>query len=309
MKSTTNEETQMTNLANFLNTKMSMSEVYQPAIIKALLQNGGKCTKQELAADISKYDLAARDYYAKIVMRYPKDTLTKHGVVAYDRSSQTFVLLGYPQDEEMRDQLLQTCQEKIEHWQTARRQADRATLGGSKRYEVLRRAKGKCELCGISSEVSPIDVDHIVPRSKANKGKVRTQGKWVDLHDLSNLQALCSACNRGKRDSDQTDFRRRSKLVRDRIPEIISSAGRSAKLEKVSGAKLKAALLDKLMEEHAEFLAAKTKTARLEELTDLFEVITALAVIEGHSTAELLDLAQAKREQRGGFEEGWVLAI
>ena len=84
----------MTDLHDFILTRMTMQEVYQPAIVKALLKNGGKCTKDELASEISRYDQAAREYYAKIVMRYPKKTLTKHGVVSYDKPSQTFALAG-----------------------------------------------------------------------------------------------------------------------------------------------------------------------------------------------------------------------
>jgi 5-methylcytosine-specific restriction endonuclease McrA len=34
------------------------------------------------------------------------------------------------------------------------------------RYQVLSRAKGRCELCGISKDEKALDVDHIVPRSK-----------------------------------------------------------------------------------------------------------------------------------------------
>ena len=63
------------------------------------------------------------------------------------------------------------------------------------RYELLKEANGKCLLCGISAKERPLDVDHIVPRSKGGSD------------DKSNLQVLCSKCNRGKSNKDDTDFR------------------------------------------------------------------------------------------------------
>lgn len=271
------------------------------------MTNGGKCTKEELASEISRYDQAAREYYARIVMRYPKDTLTKHGVVSYDKSNQSFTLAGYPSDAAERDRLVSLCAQMIDDWQEATCAKDKTSVGGSKRYEVLRRAKGKCELCGISSEVSPIDIDHIVPQSKAKKGKVSINDSLVGLHDLENLQALCSSCNRGKRDSDQTDWRRSTKLVRDRIPEIIQAEGRTADAQRISGPKLRAALYDKLTEEHAELLAAKSKAETLDELVDMLEVISALAKSNGYSVDDLAERTRTKREERGGFDEGWLL--
>jgi ATP adenylyltransferase len=59
-------------------------------------------------------------------------------------------------------------------------------LSGSLRYEVLKRAGFRCELCGISADERAIEVDHILPR------------KHGGVDDLTNLQALCC---------DDEDFR------------------------------------------------------------------------------------------------------
>ena len=56
-------------------------------------------------------------------------------------------------------------------------------------------ARSSCALCGVSSSERRIEVDHIVPRSRGG------------TNDISNLQALCDECNRGKSNTDQTDFR------------------------------------------------------------------------------------------------------
>jgi diadenosine tetraphosphate (Ap4A) HIT family hydrolase len=66
---------------------------------------------------------------------------------------------------------------------------------GSVRYQVLSRAKFRCELCGISADEKNIEVDHIFPKSLGGKD------------DITNYQALCYSCNSAKRNTDSTDFR------------------------------------------------------------------------------------------------------
>jgi 5-methylcytosine-specific restriction endonuclease McrA len=39
-------------------------------------------------------------------------------------------------------------------------------ISGPLQYQVLKRAKGRCELCHISGKVKALQVDHIKPRSK-----------------------------------------------------------------------------------------------------------------------------------------------
>ena len=69
------------------------------------------------------------------------------------------------------------------------------------RYEVLKRAGKRCELCGVAEGDSdyerllPLHVDHVVPRPLGGS------------NDLTSLQVLCKACNFGKGNRDQTDFR------------------------------------------------------------------------------------------------------
>jgi len=68
-------------------------------------------------------------------------------------------------------------------------------ISGTIRYEVLKRANYRCELCGVSAHIKALEVDHIIPRSVGGSD------------DISNLQALCYSCNAMKRDRDDTDFR------------------------------------------------------------------------------------------------------
>jgi hypothetical protein len=109
-------------------------------------------------------------------------------------------------------------------------------------------------------------VDHVIPRAKANEQqKVTIGGKLVDVDSLEHLQAHCFQCNRAKRDLDHTDFRKKQKLVRDRIPEAIKATGREPLVKRLTGNALTAALFEKLTEELAELLAATGRDRMLEE--------------------------------------------
>lgn len=293
-------------LIDFLRNRMSMSEVYQPAIILHLLERDGNASKQQLARVLSGYDTSVQEYYEKILMRYPKSTLVKHGIVMYDPKSGIFRLNFALDTIELVEQAKNICEEKIEEWIKRRAQGGNGpTVDSSKRYRILKAAKGKCELCGISSKISPIDIDHIVPRSRSDRhGYVTKDGVRIHMDDERNLQALCFRCNRAKRDQDSTDFRLPTgKLVRDRIPEIIRESGLTPITQVVAGAKLQGHLLEKLVEEHTELLADMT----VEEIVDMIEVLLALAHTLGHSESETLDILRKKRNQRGSFSQGIFL--
>lgn len=157
-------------LLQFLNSKMSMTEIYQPVIIRYLLEQDGTATKTELAQVLSGYDESVQEYYQKVLMRYPKATLTKHEIISYSKENKAFQLnfeLNSGQDLQKAKAI---CEEKILDWIKKRSTGSASSSQlASKRYRILKAARGKCELCGISAKISPIDIDHIVPQSKADK--------------------------------------------------------------------------------------------------------------------------------------------
>lgn len=67
------------------------------------------------------------------------------------------------------------------------------------RYQVLRKYEAKCMCCGRSPRDHGIviHVDHIKPRSKYPKLELA----------FDNMQLLCAACNYGKSNIDNTDWR------------------------------------------------------------------------------------------------------
>lgn len=94
-----------------------------------------------------------------------------------------------------------------------------------------------------------------------------------------------------------------NKLVRDKIPQVIQSTGKSFRTKILDETQYLEELRIKLKEELQEYLAADTREASIEELADLAEVIHALAEAHGGSVEELEAVRRHKAEKRGGFKE------
>lgn len=103
----------------------------------------------------------------------------------------------------------------------------------------------------------------------------------------------------------------KSKLVRDSIglhvyhwpknPENVGFSVRRAGNNNIGF------LEDKLLEESKEVLFAKTKTEKLEELADVFEVFRTLVKALDIKMEDVETVANSKKLLKGGFDGGWVL--
>lgn len=93
-----------------------------------------------------------------------------------------------------------------------------------------------------------------------------------------------------------------NKLVRDKIPSLISNNGEKAFIKILNDDEYKSELLKKLLEECNEVLVAKGEEKIL-ELADMLEVMRTVAVLYGYSLAEVINVADKKKEERGGFME------
>jgi predicted house-cleaning noncanonical NTP pyrophosphatase (MazG superfamily) len=290
-------------LKEFLEERMTMTDVYQPVIIRDLILHDGQRTKNQLAITLISYDEYTLNKFRRTVMRWPKITLTKHDLIKYERRDKLFSLNSEKLSEDEKDDLVKICESKIEKFLARTKKDSGKHFGwGLKRYNALKQSRGKCELCGIPKELRNLDADHIVPKSKANKhDKVIIDGELVDVDSEKNIQILCSKCNRSKGNLDDADFRKRNKLVRDKIPEIIRQHGREPKISVLTDDKLLNALNEKLVEEHGEYI----ESGELEELGDMLEVIFSLAKEKGYTEGELLHLLKDKRNKKGGFDEGF----
>jgi predicted house-cleaning noncanonical NTP pyrophosphatase (MazG superfamily) len=92
------------------------------------------------------------------------------------------------------------------------------------------------------------------------------------------------------------------KLVRDKIPDIIQASGRTPRVATLTTEAYRTALKEKLLEEAAELLAARSTHAVVEEAADVLEVLTAIAALEGATLDSIFDVARSKRAERGGFD-------
>ena len=99
----------------------------------------------------------------------------------------------------------------------------------------------------------------------------------------------------------------RSKLVRDKIPEIVGMydghvSGKPVAFSQVeTPGERQAALECKLQEEYAEFVLNPSA----EELADILEVVEALKEF----FPETDHIRQTKALQKGRFEEGWIMEL
>lgn len=93
------------------------------------------------------------------------------------------------------------------------------------------------------------------------------------------------------------------KLVRDRIPEIIESDGKTCVTKILSDGQYLEMLDMKMNEELAEYQASKS----LEELADLLEVMRAVVNARGWTLEELERVRADKTAKRGGFEKKILL--
>jgi 5-methylcytosine-specific restriction endonuclease McrA len=202
-------------LIDFVQNKMTMSSYYQPLVIKSLVECGGSMSADDLARVLLLEDRFATGNALRTLMRWPKRTLEKHGIVRYQRAGRSFELLVRFEDARQRERVLQICEQAVRGWQKRE-----ATSAASRFFAVIDRANGRCEACGIPGSIRQLDVDHVVPKAHARKGKIRLpDGSEASVDDVRNLQALCERCNRGKRDTSTQDFR----LSPERLAETIAS--------------------------------------------------------------------------------------
>lgn len=190
-------------LTAFLRERMSMSHVYQPVMIRELLQSGGAASCEAIARALLNEDRSQIEYYEAVTRDMVGRVLRKNDVVTYDKGTRSYTLNGFDQltPSEI-ESLERSCDEELQTYINRRgdaiwahRRKSTEIVSGTIRYDVLKTAGFRCELCGVTADERALEVDHILPRNKGGS------------NDRTNLQALCYRCNASKRDRDDTDFR------------------------------------------------------------------------------------------------------
>ena len=187
-------------LIEFLESGMRMSHIYQPLLIRSLIDSGGIATIRQLALAFLVQDESELLYYEKRIKEMPLKVLRKHGVVSYEKG---LVSLRVPKlTFQQKAQVKMLCDQKLQDFLLKRglgtwdyRMLEADPVPDSLRFRVLQESGGRCALCGATKKDRPLDVDHIKPRSRGG------------LNVYENLQVLCSKCNRSKGNQDDTDFR------------------------------------------------------------------------------------------------------
>jgi len=190
-------------LSDFIDNKMRMSHIYQPVMLIELLSNGGTLRDALIAKALLTKDDSQIEYYTHITNNMVGRVLRNRSVVVRNNQTREYSLVGFANlNDSQISSLIQKCLRRLDGFLEKRgknvfdhRRRSSGYISGTIRYEVLKRAKFHCELCGISAFEKAIEIDHIVPRNCGGSD------------DLSNLQALCYSCNSMKRDTDDTDFR------------------------------------------------------------------------------------------------------
>jgi 5-methylcytosine-specific restriction endonuclease McrA len=197
-------------LDNFISKDMSMQHIYQPVMLIELLSNDGESTVNSIAKTLLSRDESQIEYYEHITKTMVGKVLTKNRGLT-EKNKDIYNLIGFGElNQEEIDQLISICNEKIKEYLDknddpwSHRKKSSGYISGTIRYEVLKRAKFRCELCGISASEKSLEVDHIIPRNNGG------------TDDISNLQSLCYSCNSMKRDKDDTDFRDVLESYKDR---------------------------------------------------------------------------------------------
>ena len=104
------------------------------------------------------------------------------------------------------------------------------------------------------------------------------------------IEIVCDSCEK-------------MKLVRDKIPEIMKSAGKNPTTHTASDEEYWEKLKEKLSEEVNEFLNDSSK----EELADILEVINAICYFKDISMDEIEFAMQKKAEKKGIFNDKIIL--
>jgi 5-methylcytosine-specific restriction endonuclease McrA len=216
------DQQQLVKLKDFVKNKMTMTANYQPVILRELLTNGGTATQNELCLALLQGDQDVMDYWRRTLMRWPLDTLrNKHQLIEYQASNKTFKLLFDLSSIEEVTEIVEVCEDKISKFN---KQA--IPKKASTRFKLIEQAKGCCQACGaLGNKTTPLDIDHIIPQSKAKNGKIKTSnGEFINVNDESNLQVLCSSCNRGKKDQGHFNFKPSEKRLTEAVSEILQKA-------------------------------------------------------------------------------------
>lgn len=188
-------------LLNFLKNEMRLSHIYQPLLIRSLIDAGGTATVRQLALQFLNQDESQIQYYEDRIKQMPLKVLSKHGIVT--KQSDLISLNVRKLTLQEKSLIKMICEQKIQQYVVKKglaiwdhRLLDSNPVSDVLRLRVLEESSGRCALCGATKNDTPLHVDHIKPRSKGGKT------------EYANLQVLCARCNQAKSNKSANDYRK-----------------------------------------------------------------------------------------------------
>lgn len=101
-------------LKAFISSKMSITHIYQPAILLALLENQGTASLELIAKRCSEIGGDSEASYQQRLVKYPKEALTKHGVLQHTGRTEFKLALDLSsQPEDVKQDLLSACKDRL----------------------------------------------------------------------------------------------------------------------------------------------------------------------------------------------------
>ncbi|MCX4190830.1 HIT domain-containing protein [Methylophaga sp. OBS3] len=196
-------------LKSYLRSKtgMRMSHVYKPVLLLTLINNNGVASTSEIAREFILADAGMQKEYEKRVYPMPGKRLEGVGLIERHANSYKLSKIFDGLSDAQLDEIKGILSNRIDDYLGLTDPFNtnvRGYIPGRSRFEILKRAGNRCELCGISSQERQLDVDHIQPVSKGGS------------NDESNFQVLCRKCNAQKGNRDNTDFRAITDSFNDR---------------------------------------------------------------------------------------------
>ncbi len=98
-------------LLDFIEHRMRMSHIYQPLLIRSLLDAGGLATLRQLAVEFARSDEAQIRYYQDRITKMPVPVLARHGVLNRDGDLVSLTLDDMSFEEQAR--LRAACEQRI----------------------------------------------------------------------------------------------------------------------------------------------------------------------------------------------------
>src|SRR5262249_418799 len=99
-------------LAHFIEHDMRMSHVYQPVMLRTLLDHGGPASREQIARALLNEDRSQLEYYSEITSNMVGKVLTNRVVVSREGADYTlldFEMLSAEQVQQLKD----TCDAKL----------------------------------------------------------------------------------------------------------------------------------------------------------------------------------------------------